>query len=443
MLKSVETKSEMIAFDPIQGMPDLDLKFGACRSYSEGNFYDIVDFAQRRIDRWFTPPLDVSQAAARLRSSVKPENFPGNADFFVKEMVSTHVLQISPQGRLFVNRGNFLNGTSFTTIDTRAGQAQLMIEGEGEEPHFYTCTGGFSPDNRYWYFMRWPLSHSVAIMNGEADEAECEIGRIELESGQVEFVATIKNDDRIHQITPSPDGRYLVFTSFKSDMRVPYPRTTMEEDPAGYRRSHDAGIVAKAVVTMDTRTGRHWRTEVPVPVSAHMEFDFKDPAVFYVSGHNFSINHQPNVIVEGAGAIIKMRIEDGHTDVVGLYRPSDLYRVSQHVPFQYQGRTIIAVTNTPNKLDLVDGETMTLWRREELFPFAPLDFSLTGSCVSPMPSKAFFSINPSKDGRFIVLESSESFHFYSTDDGRFLDITMSRHLPPDAKGTGHTRIAGR
>ena len=195
-------------------------------------------------------------------------------------------------------------------------------------------------------------------------------------------------------------------------------------------------------MTIDTHTGKHWRVPVPVPVSAHLEFDLLDPSVFYVSSHNISINYQPNVILEGPGAIIKMRIEEGRTRIVGLYQ-GDLLRATQHVPFLYHGRMMIAVTNTPNKLDLCDGATMQLWRREELFPHDPLDFSRTGSCVIPMPTKAFFSVNPSTDGRFIVLESSESFHIYSTDEARFLDCAVSRQLPPGAGGKGHTRIVGR
>ena len=442
-MKQVSTRNESLRLDGAKELPAIDVQFGACRAKSDGHFFDIVDFRDRRIERWHTPNISIAQAERRLRRDVKPGRFTGNPDFFIKEMQSTHVVQRSRQGVMFVSRGNFLNGSSFTMIDTRSATAAVMIEDEGEEPYFYTATGGFAPDHRRWFFMRWPLSDSIAILNGETNEAHCEIGAVDVESGRIDIVHRLMNDDRIHQITPSPDGRYLLFTSFKSDMREPYPTVPPDQDPVGYRRSHDGGIIPKAVVTVDMRTWRHWQTEVPVPVSAHMEFDPKDPTAFFVSGHNFSINHQPNVIIEGHGAIIKMRIEDGRTRVVGTYAPGDLYRVSQHLPFVYRCRTVIAVTNTPNKLDLVDGETMTLWRREEMFPYAPLDFSATGSCIGPSPSKAFFSINPSTDGRFVVLESSESFHVYDTDEARFLDVTLPRDLPADAKGTGHTRIVGR
>ena len=442
-MQSIELSHETIEFVTEVDIPCIDVQFGGCRSYSCGHFFDIVDFKKKKIERWSVPHLNIDRAKNQILETVKPDKFPGSADFFVKEMLSTHVVQSSPQGKLFVSRGNFLNGTSFYMIDTSTHKAYVINEGDDEEPMFYTCTGGFSPDYTHWYFARWSLSDSAAIMNGELNVATCEIGTINLETGELEIIHVFQNDDRIHQITVSPDNKYLVLTSFKSDMRINYPRTSMDEDPSGYRKSHDAGIIPKSLVTIDLKTKSSWSTEIPCPVSAHMEFDLHDPTIFYVSGHNFSINYRPEVIIEGSGSIIKMQIRDKKTKVIDQYAPNDLYRVSQHVPFSYKGKTIIAVTNTPNKLDLVDGETMTLWHREELFPFENLKFGETGSAVSPMPSKAFFSINPSADGRYIVLESSESFHFFDVETGYFLDATMERFLPPGAKGTGHTRIIGK
>ena len=442
-MKPIPVQHETIEFHDTPGIPEMFVQFGACRKAPDGNFFDIVDFAGKSIERWSVPPISFDRAASRLRQTVNPDKTPLDIDFLVKEISTAHVVQVSPQGKLLVSRGNFLNGTSFFMIDSETEEGFIMMEGDDEEPMFYTCTGGFSPNYSLWYFVRWPLADTVAILNGDADVARCEIGTVRLATGDVEIVHTLEIDDRIHQITVSPDSRYLVFTSFKADMRVDYPRASFARDPDGYRISHDAGIIPKSVITYDTETGDHWETHVPVPVSAHMEFDSLDPTVFYVSGHNFSINHTPEVIIEGPGAIIKMQIKKGRTVIVGQYAPDDLFRVSQHVPFVWQGNTIIAVTNTPNKLDLVDGKTMELWRREELFPYDALDFLATGSAVSPMPAEAFFSLNPASDGKYIVLETSMSFHFYDVEAACFLNTTMDRFLPEGAGGSGHTRIIGR
>lgn len=442
-MKPVAVEHETINFSHVPDIPKMEVRFGACRNFPDGHFFDIVDFSSKQIERWSVPHLNIDRAETQLRRTVNPDKAPGNMDFLIKEASSTHVLQVSPQGKLFVSRGNFLNGTSFFMIDTVSGEGFVMMEDNDEEPMFYTCTGGFSPDYSLWYFVRWPLSHTVAILNGDADIATCEIGAVNLETGHADIVHALEIDDRIHQIAVSPDNRFLVFTSFKSDLRIDYPRAPMAEDPGGYRESHNAGIIPKSVITFDLETGRHWETDVPVPVSAHLEFDLFDPTVFYVSGHNFSISHKPEVIIEGPGAIIKMQFQHDRTVVIGQYAPGDLFRVSQHVPFSWQGKTIIAVTNTPNKLDLVDAATMELWRREELFAFEPLDFSLTGSAVSPAPAEAFFSVNPSTDGKYIVLESSTCFHIYDVESALFLDTTMDRFLPQGASGTGHTRVVGR
>ena len=442
-MKPIPVSHEMIMFPDIPDLPPMAVQFGACRKSSDGYFFDIVDFSCKSIDRWSIASVGIEHAEKLLRRTLDPGKAPGNMDFMVKEASSVHVLQVSPQGKLFVSRGNFLNGTSFFMIDTSSREGFVMMEDDGDDPMFYSSTGGFSPDYSRWYFVRWPLAHTVAILNGISQVATCEIGTVELDTGKVEIVHTLDIDDRIHQISVSPDNRFLVFTSFKSDMRIDYPRASMAENPEAYRQCHNAGIIPKTVITFDIETGRHWETDVPVPVSAHMEFDLLDPSVFYVSGHNFSINHTPEVIIEGPGAVIKMQIQGNRTVVVDQFAPDDLFRVSQHVPFIWQGKTIIAVTNTPNKLDLVDGNTMELWRREELFPFEALDFSVMGSVVSPMPEEAFFSINPAADGKYIVLESSRCFHIYDVEAAVFLDTTMDRFLLEGAVGTGHTRVVGR
>ncbi len=150
-------------------------------------------------------------------------------------------------------------------------------------------------------------------------------------------------------------------------------------------------------------------TRIPVPVPSHMEFDPHEPDVFYISAHNVASFDSTTVMLEGPAAVCKLRIGDGQTVVEDLYSEENFFRITQHVPFQYDGRTLIAVTNDPNKLELVDAKTMTLWRRAEMFPAPQIDFSRTGNAVSPTYPMTCRSINPAADGRYIVLESSTAF----------------------------------
>jgi hypothetical protein len=438
----VNIDHECIKIEGLSEKLNINVKFGACRSNSKGYFFDIVDFYNRKIDRWSIPLVAIPNAVHLVNSKISEADIPVSKKFYIKELSTTHVVQASPNGVLFVNRGNFYNGTSISIIDTRNKKAFVFPDDYDKNPMLYTATGGFSPDYDYWYFVRWTLEDSLAIATGKKDTALCEVGRINTETLEYEFVYEIETTDEIHQITCSPNGRYLIFTSFKSILNVPYPDVNWSEDHKGYQKSHDGGIKPQNVITIDLKTKKNWKTEVLVPVSAHMEFDPNDTMVFYVSSHNFSVNRSPEVILEGSGAITKMRITGNSTVIDSVYSDKEFYRLSQHVPFTYQNRTLIAVTNIPNKLDFIDGLTMNLWRQASFFKASPLDFSVTGNVVSPGYEKAFYSINPSVDGRYVVLESSENFHIYDLDSDSFMEFDVSRYLPYGSNGTGHTRLVG-
>ena len=84
-------------------------------------------------------------------------------------------------------------------------------------------------------------------------------------------------------------------------------------------------------------------TRIPVPVPSHMEFDPHEPDVFYISAHNVASFDSTTVMLEGPAAVCKLRIGDGQTVVEDLYSEENFFRITQHVPFQYDGRTLIAV----------------------------------------------------------------------------------------------------
>jgi hypothetical protein len=423
----------------------VDVKFGACRTNPNLaiNFFDVVDFSKRCIERWSIPSVKIPNTIEYVNSMIADKDLTVSKEFYLKELSTTHVVQVSPSGILFINRGNFYNGTVITIIDTNNNKAFNFPNDYDTNPMLYTATGGFSSDYKYWYFVRWPLEDGLLIIKGEKHSTICEVGRISVDTLEYEHVCKIEAEDEIHQITCSPDGRFLVFTSFKSILNVPYPDTSWKEDCDSYKNSHKGGIKRQSVVTIDIETGKNWKTEVMIPVSAHMEFDPNDSTAFYVSSHNFALNKATEVILEGPGAITKMRIMDNKTVIEGVYTDKHFYRLSQHVPFTYQDRTLIAVTNIPNKLDFIDGATMSLWRQASFFEAGVLNFESTGSVVSPGYEKAFYSINPSQDGSYVVLESEKNFHIYDVSNDVFLEFSVDRCIVKGAHGTGHTRLVGR
>ena len=442
-MKQLMANHELISFSGIPDLPEIDVLFTACRIGQDCYTVDILDFSAITINRWSVPFKKIPRAIEELEKKLSAERVPfgiSHKAYYEDFLMSLHAAQLSVQGKIFVCMGDFFNGFYTYVIDSKSYQAEIFPNTFEAELMFYSSTGDFTPNQDHWLYVRWPFRDSIDILNGTREHAECEIGRVRISDLENEVLYRIENVDRIHQITCSPDGRYVVLSPFTWDLKSPYPRATMDEDPEGYRRSHEAGMKRDKLVTVDLELNRHWLTDIPVPVPAHFEFDPIDPSVFYLSTHHFCPMGS-DVILEGPASLFKMRIRDGQTLIEGQYSDDQFFRMSQHVPFLYRSRVLVAVTNLPNKLDLIDAETMSLWRRVALFPSPPLDLSRTGNLLCPTYPTSCFSINPSKDGKYIVLEASEDFPVYSVEEDRLLKAAVPRYLPEGVKGVGHTRLA--
>ncbi len=436
-------KHESISFSHIQDLPGIDLLFTACRIGPDGYLFDTIDFTAKNIERWSMPFKRIPMVIEKLEKNIPSEFIPfglSHKAYYDNYLMSLHTAQLSTQKSLFVCIGDFYNGFYVPVIDTRSDQVNIFPDNFEDPLMQYSCTGDFTPDNKHWMFIRWPFQDSLDILSGKRELARCEIGRVLMSDLSSEIIYKLDNIDRIHQITCSPDGRHVVFSPFRWEMNLPYPDSPMTEDLEGYRKSHESGMKTDELITVDLKLNRHWRTKIPVPVTAHFEFDPFDPSVFYLSSHHFH-PIDGNVILEGSACLFKMRIRNGETVIDEQYSDDQFFRMSQHVPFEYEGRVLVAVTNFPNKLDLIDAGSMTLWRRIELFPAEPVDCSKTGNVICPVYPESCFSINPSRDGKYIVLESPGNFSVYSLDEDRLLTVRIPKYLPDGFRGIGHTRLA--
>ncbi|MEO5330852.1 MAG: hypothetical protein H7839_02420 [Magnetococcus sp. YQC-5] len=443
-MNRIDTTHSSFSFQDLEGVPAMEAVISACRSMEDRKLYDVIDFRQKVVNRWSIPAIPMPRALTAMTETLPQRALPLQLSHqnYLNFLLTPHVAQLSESGMLLIAMNN---GFFIPRIDTKNNQTTLFPEDYAERLMLYTATGDFFPRDGRWLFVRWPLQQAMEILLGHQSEADCEIGAMDPLTGAIEILYRITASDVIHQVTSSPDGRYLVFTSFQARPVIPYPQATPEQDPEGFRRSHEAGMHKERMVTIDLVTGRHWRTEIPVPVPAHFEFDPVDPWVFYVSAHHFSWSgSHANIVLEGPAALLKMRIlASGATVVERSYSDPLFFRITQHMPFRRQGVTLIAVTTIPNKLDLIEAATMTLWRRVEYFAHPPIDFSRTGNAMCPKHPQMCLNVCPSADGRYVILESHTYFLVYDVDQDCFLDSKPPLFLPQKAGRVGHTRMVGQ
>jgi len=446
---------EVIPLDVHDECPTVDIVFTGCRSNADWYAFDIIDFPNRKIDRWKLPFARNDKWPVEIRTKMYPVHMPfGRQDvraYCDDHYMTPHTAQLSPQGKLFVTFGVSENGFGFFVIDTKTGECEFIDSGD-DASKLFASTGDFDPSYRRFLFSSWPMSNTPRdVKKRVANTFEIkslDIDTLEQRSlyAMTERVQDGKVQDAglprsLHQVSMSEDGRYIVCAPFDGIQEGPASSAPVADERAVHKFVGTHRAILEDVITIDLQASRHWFTKIPVPVPAHVEYDPLDPHVFYASAHNIA-GTTIGTMLEGNAKLFRLRIRDGKTDIVGGYTDPELYRITQHSLFVHDGRVLVALTCVPNRLVILDAESMTLWRDIKLFDAPPIKLTDAGA-LSPDYVFSVYSVNPCADGKYIVLENGRDFIFYGMDEDRVLDMRVSRSIPADFRGRGHTRTAGQ
>jgi hypothetical protein len=444
---------DVIEFPSQQNRPDIDVVFTGCRTGEDHYAFDVIDFHQGRIDRWQVPFIRNDGWAAEIKAYMYPNGLPlgyKDAQLYCDDHYMTpHTVQLTPDGQLFAAFGVLENGFGVLTIDTHSGDYEFIGSNEGTSKLF-SSTGDFDASFKNFYFASWPMTNTY----GDAPKRHPNILQIEslaianLER-QLQYTITEKLvDDRVegvalprnlHQVTMSVDGRYIICAPFARAQTV--SSSDVAAGAAASKAQFTYMKVLENIITIDLGESKHWLTEIPVPVPAHIEFDPRRANIFYASAHNIA-GSTNGTILEGTATLFRLEVRDGKTNIIGSYTDPRLFRITQHTLFVHDDRVLIALTCVPNRLVILDAETMTLWRDVELFEAEPIQIAEAG-VLSPETRFTVYSLNPSRDGRFIVLENASDFIVYDIVEDRVLDTRINRCIPTGYAGRGHTRTLGQ
>ena len=426
----MQAKHEVFEFKPTQPLPDIDLVFTGCRTGPNGYAFDVVDFQRQKIDRWELPFVRNEKWLAEIKANMYAGDLPlGYKDagqYCDDHFMTPHTVQLAPQGRLFATFGVAESGFGIVTLDTHSDEYKF-VGSDSEPSKLFASTGDFDATFREFYFATWPTTNTPRDAVKEVPNS-IEIESLAIDSldrrhrytvaekivdGRVEGTGLPRN---LHQVTLSDDGRYIVCAPFNAPVEAvqidPVPGGSAAGEGASAPHQVKKSLVLENVITIDLQESKHWLTKIPVPVPAHIEFDLLHPKIFYASAHNIATS-TVGTMLEGTATLFRLEIRDGKTDIVGSYTDPELFRITQHTLFMHEGRVLVALTCVPNRLVILDAETMTLWRDVKLFPAEPI--RVLASTVSPESVFTVYSLNLSSDGRYIVLENASDFIIYDID----------------------------
>ena len=118
------------------------------------------------------------------------------------------------------------------------------------------------------------------------------------------------------------------------------------------------------ITLIDLNTDKETMYETTIASPAHFEIDAGMGDV-YVSCHNF-VHLVDRIYFMGPAAIDKFNFHDGKLTKKATFMIPDGYRYTTHKFFRYQGKAYLCTFSQPNRLLLIDAETMSLIHYENI-----------------------------------------------------------------------------
>lgn len=407
---------------------DIDKKY--CNN---GLYIDILDFKAKKVIRYnmatiyYSRLIHIAKKVTSRKKFTKSDPFES---YFNGHRIVPHMCHMTPTG--FICASNTIN---IIYIDTNKDECSFLPEDYNKNLYLYNGSSDFSPDFKYWYFIRCCFKDYVKVINKEQKEMVYEICKLDLKEKKIETINTFNNAQVIHHVACCKNDRYLSFAAYPTAPKIPYPTVPLEKDINGYSKTHKEGIEKGEIIIYDMDSQKFMKSEVPDPQPGHTEFDRIDKNVFYLFCHNFlfnTINNKLSRVLEGNASILKYKIEENKFQLIDRYSDCDFYRLTQHSLFEKNDKSLLVVSTTPFRLSIVNTNEMKLDRRVKVAPYPLPDLSKTGNAIAP--ADAPLTINLSKNKRYLLLGWAHEYCIYDYETNDFLDLRFSI----GRRGLGHT-----
>lgn len=147
---------------------------------------------------------------------------------------------------------------------------------------------------------------------------------------------------------------------------------------------------------------------------AHFETD-EDENIVYTSSHNFTIENKGPYFL-GTAAIDKFILVEGKLKKVGTFERNDGYRFTTHKLFKYNNKKYLCTFGHPNRLFVIDAETMELVYYEDVGEDYLSDqediLDFINSNQKELLAVGIVAIEVSQNGKFFIFFDANYIYFY-------------------------------
>lgn len=321
---------------------------------------------------------------------------------------------------------NFFN--RFLHIDFSSRSAQLVDPGAGDE--MLSTTNWFDQKTGDVWFASWPMEDTIRRLINPRENSRVTIWTFSIQKKNLTRIWQGNMGDALHQISLSPDRRFLILTELGlySDDTVPAELQNLPVSPE--KRKAGKKLIPSKILILNLKTGEGW--QLPALTAGHVEFDPEEQNVCYVSCHNIGLIGV-KVGIFGAGLIKKIRLTKTGPELAGEFSHPAFHRITTHIVFRHRGKTLIGVSGYPDKVFLIDAATMTLYKIIEMEPGEKVDV-LTSPHICQQDS---YGIAASEDGEALLAAGTGFIHVALIEEGRFSLKTRIDDYGSNCCFTGH------
>ncbi len=303
---------------------------------------------------------------------------------------------------------NFFN--RFLHLDFNSRSAQLVDPGAGNE--MLSTTNWFDQETGELWFASWPAEKTVRRLINPRENVNVTIWKLVIKDECLEQFWQGDLGDSLHQLSLSPDRRFLILTELGLQPEEAIPAESPDQDSLAWRRVEEKGLVPSEILVLNLQTGDEWR--LPMLTAGHVEFDPEDQEVCYLSEHNIGLIG-PKVGIFGCGTIQKIRLTKNGPELAGEFSHPQFHRITTHIVFRHRGKILIGVTGYPNTVFLIDAATMKLYKTIAMEPSEIVDTSH----VPHICGQDSYGIAASNDGEAILVAGTGFVLSALIDEGRF------------------------
>jgi hypothetical protein len=321
---------------------------------------------------------------------------------------------LAPHSYLPLNDGKIQVGLNFFNrflhIDSNLRSAQLINPGVGNA--MLSTTNWFDQKTGELWFASWPASQTVRRINNPRENVCVTIWKFSVKDNHAEQVWQGNLGDSLHQLSVSPDRRFLILTELGLRLEEVIPAKSPEQAPKAWRQALDRGLVPSEILVLNLKTGEEWR--LPMLTAGHVEFDPEDQETCYFSEHNIGLLG-PKVGIFGSATIKKIKLKKTGPELAGEFSHPMFHRITTHIVFRHRTKTLIGVTVYPDTVFLIDAATMKLYKT---IAMDSTDIVET-SQIPHVCTQDSYGIAPSADGEAIFAIGTGFICGALIDEGRF------------------------